>query len=137
MPQRGDGSYAGSVLSFLRDSRGNPNWAVRVLALVVALLALGLFAALVYVERERADITALEAATVVPAVALLAFVALSLSNRARRRHQETLGRAGGDRLARMARGLGCLALLLTLTVGLAVAVSVVLETTDGLTRTPW
>ena len=31
----------GDVLSSLRDRRGNPNWAVRVLALVVALLVAG------------------------------------------------------------------------------------------------
>jgi hypothetical protein len=108
-----------------------------VLALFVALVALGLFVAAYYVERERPDVSALEAATVVPIAGLLALLALSLSNRARRVHQQTLGRAGGEAIARVARGLGCLALLLTLTACLALAVFAVLETTDGLTRTPW
>ena len=108
-----------------------------VLALVVALVALGLLAGASYVERERADVTALEAAAVVPAAGLLGLLSLSLSNRARSVHQRTLGRAGGAGVARTARGLGCLALLLTLTACLALAVFAVLETTDGLTRTPW
>jgi hypothetical protein len=108
-----------------------------VLGLFLALLSLGLLAAGAYVARERPDVSWLEAAALAPLVGLLALVSLSLAARGRAVHQRTLGRAGGEGIAHAARAFGLLALLLTLTAGLAVAVFAVLETTDGLTKTPW
>ena len=108
-----------------------------VLALFVALLALGGFAATGYVAHVRPEISWLEAGATVPFVALLALFALSLASRGRAAYQRTLGRAGGEGVARAARGFGLLALLLSLTAALALGVFLVLATTDGLTRTPW
>jgi hypothetical protein len=108
-----------------------------VLALLVALLALGVLGGAVYVARELIDVSWLEAAGAVPVAALLAVLALALAARGRARHQRTLGRAGGAAVVRTARGLGLLALLLSLTAGLALAVFGVLVWTDGLTHAPW
>ena len=108
-----------------------------VFALLVALLALGVLGAAAYAAHLRAEITWLEAGAAVPAAALLALFALSRASRARAVHQRTLGRAGGVAVARTARGLGLLALLLAVTAALALGVFAVLVTTDGLTHAPW
>jgi hypothetical protein len=108
-----------------------------VVSFLLALLAVGVLAAAGYAARERPEISWLEAAGAVPAAGLLAFFALALATRARTLHQRTLGRSGGEALARTARGIGILALLLVVTAALALAVFAVLVTTDGLTRAPW
>jgi hypothetical protein len=108
-----------------------------VLALLVALLALGVLAGATYAARERPEVSWIEAGAAVPAVGLLALVSLWLASRGRARHQRTLGRAGGAAIVRLARGLGLLALLLSVTAGLAFAVFAVLVVTDGLTEAPW
>ena len=112
------------------------NWKA-LFAVLVALLALGTLAGAAYVAYTDAQVSWLQAALALPAAGLLALVALVLAGRARALHQRTLGRAGGRFLAGVGRVLGTLALLLTLTGGLAVAVFGVLSWTDGLTRTPW
>ena len=111
--------------------------AYAVLALVVALLALAVFAGAGLVARMLPQISWLEAFAAVPAVGLLALVALSLAARGQAVHQRTLGRAGGEGVARTARGLGVLALLLTVSAALALGVFAVLVSTDGLTHVPW
>jgi hypothetical protein len=108
-----------------------------VLAFLVGLLAVGLLAAAAYAARELPGVSWIEAAGAVPAAGLLAFFALTLATRAQALHQRTLGRSGGEGLARTARGIGILALLLVLTAALALAVFAVLVATDGLTRAPW
>ena len=108
-----------------------------VLALVLSVLALGVLAAAGLVARTLPEVSWLEAAAVVPAVGLLALVAVSLAGRGRALHQRTLGRAGGEDVARLARGLGLLALMLTLSGALALGVFAVLVVTDGLTQAPW
>ena len=108
-----------------------------VFGLLVALLALAALAGAGYLARERPEISWLEAGAVIPVVGLLALFALSLASRGRALHQRSLGRAGGEGVASTARGLGLLALLLTLTAALALGVFAVLASTDGLTRTPW
>lgn len=110
---------------------------VAFLALLVALLALGAVAATGYVADARDDVTWLRAALGIPVVVLLGVVALSLGNRARRRHQVTLGRAGGTALAALARFLAAVALLCAAAAVVALVVFVVLVETDGLTRAPW
>jgi hypothetical protein len=111
--------------------------AASVSSFLLAVLALGVLGAAVYAARELAEISWFEAAAAIPVAGLLAFFALALATRARAIHQRTLGRAGGDGLARTARGIGILALLLVLTAGLALAVFGVLVATDGLTEAPW
>ena len=108
-----------------------------VVGLLVACLALAALGAAGYVARTRADVSWLEAGVIVPLAGILAFVALALAGRGRALHQRTLGRAGGEGVARAARGLGLFGLLLTTTAALALLVFLVLERTDGLTRTPW
>lgn len=108
-----------------------------VFALLVALLAVGVLGAAVAAARIVREISWIEAGAAVPPAALLALLSLSLARRARAVHQRTLGRAGGEGLARLARGLGLLALLLTVSAALALGVFAVLALTDGLTRRPW
>ena len=112
------------------------NWSA-FFAVVVALLGLGVLAAAAYAALEYVEVSWLQAALALPASGLLALVSLWLARRARGLHQRTLGRAGGRRLAGTARLLGGLALLLSLTGGLAVGVFGILVWTDGLTQTPW
>jgi hypothetical protein len=109
------------------------------LALLAALLALGVLGAAAYVAQTQRflEVSWIEAAAVVPAAALLALLSLSLAGRARDLYGRTLGRVGGRRLAGLARLLASLALLVSLTAGLAVGVFGVLVWTDGLTRAPW
>ncbi len=106
-------------------------------AFLFALVALAILAGAAYAASERPEVSWLEAGAAVPAAGLLALFSLSLASRGRAVHQRTLGRSGGERLARLARALGLLALVCAATAGLAFAVFGVLVATDGLTRTPW
>lgn len=108
-----------------------------VFSLVVALLALGALVGAGFTARTLPEVSWLQASAAVPAAGLLALLSLSLAARGKALHQRTLGRAGGDGLARFARGLGLFALLLVLAAVLALAVFGVLVATDGLTRAPW
>ena len=110
---------------------------VAFLALFVALLALGAVAATGYVAHTRLDVSWLDAAFGIPVVVVLGVVALSLGNRARRRHQRTLGRSGGTALAGLARLLAWVALLCAAAAVVALVVFGVLVWTDGLTKAPW
>ena len=107
------------------------------LSVLVALLALGALAGAGWAANTLAEVSWLQAAASIPVVALLALASLSLAGRGRALHQRTLGRAGGELVARLGRGLGLLALLLALTATLALGVLGVLVATDGLTQTPW
>jgi hypothetical protein len=108
------------------------------MALLVALLALAVLGGTVYATREQLlEVSWLEAATAVPLVALLALLALAIAGRGKAYYQETLGRVGGTAVIRAARGLGLLALLLSVTAALALGVFGVLVWTDGLTHPPW
>jgi hypothetical protein len=104
---------------------------------LVALLALGILAGGVYVAQTRVEVSWLEASAAVPIGGFLGLFALALAARGRALHQRTLGRSGGEFPARLGRGLGLLALLLTATAILALAVFGVLVATDGLTQLPW
>ena len=77
-------------------------------------------AAIAVTERsERLDL--LHAAAAIPLALMLGVVALVLGTRARRETIMTLGRVGGDRLARVGRVLGGLGVYLALTAALAIA----------------
>jgi hypothetical protein len=94
---------------------GNPR---AVFAFVVALLALAALAAGAAAAYFLEEVE-LEGFVAVPAAIVLAFLALSLSRRARRVYDRTLGRAGGRVLARIAQALAVLALLAAVTAALA------------------
>ena len=95
-------------------------------ALFFGLLALAFLAAGAAVPQFVAEIDPLEALVVVPAAALSALVTIALARRARFDFQRSLGRIGGDGIAVAARFLGVVALLVSLTAGLAVGVFAVL-----------
>ena len=99
-------------------------------ALIVALLSIGVLAGAGTVAELQPEVGYLDAAAAVPVTVVLALVALSLASRAAAAHQRTLGRAGGGRLARLARGLGVFALLLSATAALALGVFGLLVLTD-------
>ena len=63
----------------------------------------------------------------IPASFVAGLIAISFARRGRFEFQRTLGRAGGRRTASLARGLGLLALLLSFTGALAIAVFGVLK----------
>ena len=101
-----------------------------VLAFLAALVALAVLAAGAAAPRVVEGLD-LEAAAAVPLAAVAGFAALWLAAGARRRHEVTLGRAGGGRLARAARALAVVALLVALTAALAFAVFVLLVVLEG------
>jgi hypothetical protein len=94
---------------------GNPR---AVFAFVVALLALAALAAGAAAAYFLEEVE-LEGFVAVPAAIVLALLALSLSRRARRVYDRTLGRAGGRVPARIAQALAVLALLAAVTAALA------------------
>jgi hypothetical protein len=102
-----------------------------VIAFLFALLALAFLAAGIVLPRVRDEIAPLEALIVTPAAFLSALIAIALARRARFDFQRTLGRVGGDGLARVTRVIGVLVLLVSLTAGLAVGVYAVLVLVQG------
>jgi hypothetical protein len=106
----------------------NPKAVVAFLFGVLALLFLAAGAAL---PQFRDEIEPLEALVVVPAGFVAGLIAIALARRARFEFQRTLGRAGGDGLAVAARVLGVVAVLISLTAGLAVGVYAVLVLVQG------
>jgi hypothetical protein len=96
-------------------------------ALACAFIALGLLVAVAAVPQFVDTIDPLRALLVVPAAVVFALVAISLARRARFDFQQTLGRIGGDSLAVTARVISVVALLVSLTAGLAVGVFAVLD----------
>lgn len=97
-----------------------------VLAFIFALFALAIL--VIGGARARSE-TAIDTLVIacVPAAFVAALVALSLARRARFDFQRTLGRRGGRAIAALARGLSALAILLSFTAGLAIAVFSVLK----------
>jgi hypothetical protein len=106
-----------------------------VLAVVVGLAALAVLGAGVVAVQLREETEGLAAAGAgVGGGAFLALLALSLARRARLKHQRTLGRAGGTRLAAAGRALGVAALLVAITGALALGVFAVLALFPELRR---
>jgi len=102
-----------------------------VVAFLFGVLALLFLAAGVAVPQLRDEIEPLAALVVVPAGFVAGLVAIALARRARFEFQRTLGRSGGDGLAVAARVLGVVAVLISLTAGLAVGVYAVLVLVQG------
>jgi hypothetical protein len=91
-------------------------------SLVVGVLALAAIPVAVLITEQRSDLRLLHAGFAVPVAAVLAIVSIRLAKRARRRLERTLGRAGGERTARVGRIVGWLALYLALTASIALGV---------------
>jgi hypothetical protein len=106
---------------------GNPR---AVFALIVALLALAALAAGAAAAYFLEEVE-LEGFLAVPVAVILAFLALSLSRRARGVYDRTLGRAGGRVVARVAQTLAALALIGAVTAALAFGVFVLLVFLEG------
>ena len=102
-----------------------------VVALLFSLLGVAFLAAGALLPRMRDEIEPLEALVVAPAAFLSALIAIGLARRARFDYQRTLGRVGGDGVARVGRAVGVLVLLVSLTAGLAVGVYAVLVLVQG------
>jgi hypothetical protein len=96
-------------------------------SVVVALLALGVLVAGGAAARFVEEVSLGQAVLVVPAGFVLALVALSLARRGRFDYQRTLGRIGGERVAKAGKFLAMVALLGSLTAGLALGVYLVLD----------
>jgi hypothetical protein len=105
----------------------NPRAVLAFLFALLALTALAAGAAAAYFLEE----VELEGFFAVPVAAVLAVVALSLARRARRVYDRTLGRAGGRVLARIAQALAALALIGSVTAGLAFGVFALLVFLEG------
>jgi hypothetical protein len=95
----------------------NPTAAAALLAGLLAVAALPVAIALAQVS-PRVKLT--QAAAGAPVAALLGGVALLLARRARRRAERTLGRAGGEGVARAGRVLGVLGLCLAASAAIAI-----------------
>lgn len=102
-----------------------------IIAFLFSLLALAFVAAGVLLPRLHNEVEPLEALIVAPAAFLSALIAVALARRARFDFQRTLGRVGGDGLASLARVIGVVVLLISLTAGLAVGVYAVLVVVQG------
>lgn len=74
------------------------------------------------ITNSRTDLRLVHAGAAVPVAALLAIAAIRFARRARLRLERTLGRAGGERTARVGRILGWFALYLALIGSIALAV---------------
>jgi hypothetical protein len=98
-------------------------------ALTALLLALCAVAIIVAGGVRTNSETAIDLLVIVsvPASFVVALIALSLARRARFDYQKTLGHRGGRGIAWLGRALGILALLLSFTGGLAIAVFSILK----------
>ena len=98
-------------------------------ALIALLLALCAVAIIVAGGVRTNSETAIDLLVIasVPASFVVALIALSLARRARFDCQKTLGHRGGRGIAWFAKALGVLALLLSFTGGLAIAVFSILK----------
>ena len=96
--------------------RANPRatWSI-----VCGLLSLAAVPAGIVLARETRAVTLLNSSGSVVVAVLLGFSAIVLARRAREHVEITLGRAGGERAARLGRALGILGLLVGVTAALA------------------
>ena len=88
-------------------------------SLVCGILAVLAIPGGVLLARESRMVTLIDASGAVAVAALLGWVAIIQARRGRERVQITLGRAGGERTARIGRLLGIVGLLMAATAGLA------------------
>ena len=89
-------------------------------AVAAGLLAVAALPAAVAFAQLSARVKLLQAAAGIPVAAILGLSAIFLARRALRRAERTLGRAGGERVARVGRILGILGLCLAASGAIAV-----------------
>jgi hypothetical protein len=89
---------------------------------VVSLVALAAIPLAAAVTESRGDLRLIHAGFAVPVAAVLAIASIRLAARARKRLERTLGRAGGERTARVGRVLGWLALYVALIASISLGV---------------
>ena len=102
------------------------NWYAR-LSVVVGLLTLAVAPAAVYASNRSERVTLIQAVAATAASGVLALLALLLSRRGRLYAERTLGRAGGEGLARLGRVLGVIGLCIACAAGIALAFYVLLQ----------
>jgi len=95
-------------------------------AFLTALLAFGVFGAAAVAANHFNEIRLQDAVVAVPLAFTFALTSVLLGRRARIEHQRTLGRSGRRGFIALARFLGTLALLVSSTAALALAVFAVL-----------
>lgn len=95
-------------------------------ALLTALLAFGAVGGAAAAANHFNEIRLQDAFVAVPVALVLALASVLLGRRARTEHQRTLGRSGSRGFLALARFLGTVALLVSLTASLALAVFAVL-----------
>lgn len=121
------GVYGAADLRLATVARVTPvRNAKAVLGVLFGLLAIAILVAGVLRTNSETTVDALVVASI-PASFVVALIAISLARRGRFTYQRTLGRAGGRGIAALARALGVIALLLSLTGALAIAVFGVLR----------
>jgi hypothetical protein len=89
---------------------------------VLALVALAAIPLAAAITDARGDLRLIHAGFAVPVAAVLAIASIRLAARARQRLERTLGRAGGERTARVGRVLGWLALYVALVASISLGV---------------
>ena len=107
-----------AVLTRSNSGRGAPNARAR-WALLLGLLAVATLPAAIAVATTSGRFTLLQAGLAVPLAGALGLVAVMLGRRALVISERTLGRIGGERLARFGCAFGALGLWLALTAALA------------------
>ena len=95
-------------------------------AFVLAVLALAVLLGTAYAARASSHVGLYESIAAVPFGFLLSYAAVTQSRRARFEDQASLGRRGGSGLATVARILGGIGLLISVTAALALGVFAVL-----------
>jgi uncharacterized protein involved in response to NO len=95
-------------------------------AFLAALLAFGVFGAAAVAANHFNEIRLQDALVAVPLALVFGLTSVLLGRRARTEHRRTLGRSGSRAFVALARFLGTLALLVSLTAALALAVFAVL-----------
>ena len=95
-------------------------------ASLAALLAFAVFGAAAVAASRFNEIRLQDAVVAVPLALALAFASVILGRRARIEHRRTLGRSGSRVFLALTRFLGTVALLVSLTAALALAVFAVL-----------
>jgi hypothetical protein len=90
-------------------------------AVCTGLLAVAALPAAIALAEVSSRVKLTQAAAGAPVAALLGLAALLLARRAHRRSERTLGRAGGERVARAGRVLGVLGLCLAAAAAIAIA----------------
>ena len=105
-----------------RTSSNRPTWRANPRAtwsVVCGLLSLAAVPAGIVLARETRLVTLVNSSGSIVVAVLLGFSAIVLARRAREHVQITLGRAGGERAARIGRAVGILGVLVGVTAALA------------------